>query len=319
MRTLIPGWLYISINMNNLNNMNNLIQNSYKTIPKLSKQAVQFLTQSDGLVFQLIGLILFLIFLNIGLIVHLLEIRFHRDLGRLILKDRLDILDSARLSVATAEKTLQMVESAPEPLHNRPYLVLSLTERRVWYKQDGIVLFTAPVATGSGKELDKEGGGTWKFETPRGRLIIQSKDENPVWVPPDWHYVEEAQKLNLSLVFLEQGQSLTVSDGSTITTTENDVIRIYPDGRQEIMKATEGDNIVVDGKLLVPPLGTTQRRYEGVLGYYRLNLGDGYAMHGTNDPNSVGNAVSHGCIRLLNEDMAKLYSMVTIGTPVYIY
>ena len=262
---------------------------------------------------------MFLILVDIGLLIHMLELRFHRDLGRLILKDRLDILESARLSVATAEKTLQMVESAPEPLHNRPYLVLSLTERRIWYKQSGIVLFTARVATGSGKELDKEGGGAWKFETPRGRLIVQSKDENPVWVPPDWHYVEEAQKRHLSLVYLEQGQSLDVSDGSTITVVDNNVIRIYPDGRQEIMKGTNGGDIVVDGKLLVPPLGTTQRRYEGVLGYYRLNLGDGYAMHGTNDPNSVGNAVSHGCIRLLNEDMAKLYPMVAVGTPVYIY
>ena len=40
---------------------------------------------------------------------------------------------------------------------------------------------------------------------------------------------------------------------------------------------------------------------------------------GTNQPASVGRAVSHGCVRLRNEDIAKLYAMVPVGTPVYIY
>ena len=42
-------------------------------------------------------------------------------------------------------------------------------------------------------------------------------------------------------------------------------------------------------------------------------------MHGTNQPDTVGRAVSHGCVRLRNEDIAKLYAMVEVGTPVYIY
>ena len=57
----------------------------------------------------------------------------------------------------------------------------------------------------------------------------------------------------------------------------------------------------------------------GGLGTHRLNLGNGYALHGTNQPASVGRAVSHGCVRLRNEDIAKLYAMVPVGTPVYIY
>ena len=99
----------------------------------------------------------------------------------------------------------------------------------------------------------------------------------------------------------------------------NDVVRVLPDGRRNVLQATDGREIVVDGKVLVPPLGTTQRRYEGVLGTHRLNMGDGYAIHGTNQPETVGRAVSHGCVRLRNEDIAKLYAMVPVGTPVYIY
>lgn len=50
-----------------------------------------------------------------------------------------------------------------------------------------------------------------------------------------------------------------------------------------------------------------------------LTASDGYALHGTNTPPSIGHAVGHGCVRLRNEDMAQLYDRVAVGTPVYIY
>ena len=183
-----------------------------------------------------------------------------------------------------------------------------------------MVLFSTEVATGSGKTMVKEGGASaWKFETPRGRLVVQSKEEAPVWAPPDWHYVEQSRKRGLGLLRLEIGQPLAAADGSLITVEGNDVVRVLPDGRRNVLQATDGREIVVDGKVLVPPLGTTQRRYAGVLGTHRLNMGNGYAIHGTNQPKTVGRAVSHGCVRMRNEDIAKLYAMVPVGTPVYIY
>lgn len=42
----------------------------------------------------------------------------------------------------------------------------------------------------------------------------------------------------------------------------------------------------------------------------------GYGIHGTNNPRSIGRAVSHGCIRLYNEDVIELYERTPIGTPV---
>jgi lipoprotein-anchoring transpeptidase ErfK/SrfK len=41
-------------------------------------------------------------------------------------------------------------------------------------------------------------------------------------------------------------------------------------------------------------------------------------IHGTNDPSSVGKDVSHGCIRLYNEDILDLSEYVAYGTPVSI-
>ena len=42
----------------------------------------------------------------------------------------------------------------------------------------------------------------------------------------------------------------------------------------------------------------------------------GYRIHGTNEPSSIGKAMSSGCIRMLNQDVAELYDNVQIGTPV---
>lgn len=41
-------------------------------------------------------------------------------------------------------------------------------------------------------------------------------------------------------------------------------------------------------------------------------------IHGTNDPSSIGRAVSHGCIRLRNRDIEHLVELLPLGTPVHI-
>ena len=52
------------------------------------------------------------------------------------------------------------------------------------------------------------------------------------------------------------------------------------------------------------------------LGVYRLELTlPMYALHGSNMPWGVGMQVSHGCIRLYNEDIAQLFRGVSVGTP----
>jgi lipoprotein-anchoring transpeptidase ErfK/SrfK len=43
-----------------------------------------------------------------------------------------------------------------------------------------------------------------------------------------------------------------------------------------------------------------------------------YRIHGTNAPNTIGQHVSSGCIRLVNEDVADLYSRVNVGTKVVV-
>lgn len=43
-----------------------------------------------------------------------------------------------------------------------------------------------------------------------------------------------------------------------------------------------------------------------------------YGIHGTNDPASIGRMVSHGCIRMYNQDVIELSTLVPIGTRVTI-
>lgn len=42
-------------------------------------------------------------------------------------------------------------------------------------------------------------------------------------------------------------------------------------------------------------------------------------IHGTTEPNSIGRAVSNGCIRMRNEAVMALFEQVPTGTPVYVY
>ncbi|TBN39418.1 L,D-transpeptidase [Paracoccus subflavus] len=42
-------------------------------------------------------------------------------------------------------------------------------------------------------------------------------------------------------------------------------------------------------------------------------------IHGTTEPNSIGRAVSNGCLRMRNEAVMALFDQVPIGTPVYVY
>jgi hypothetical protein len=230
-------------------------------------------------------------------------------------------LDSVQRDAAAAGDSLAAaLAMRGGPPGDTAYLVVSIAENRLWLKQRDSVLFTTRVATGTGGELKRIGSAAlWKFDTPRGRLSVERKDESPMWAPPDWHFVELAKKKKLRLVFLKPGKEVPTGDGSVITLSGQDVVRRSPDGREVPFDAREGREIVVGRTLIVPPLGTHQRRFAGVLGAFRLYLGDGYGIHGTDVPSSIGRSASHGCIRVRNEDIEVLYTLVPVGTPVFVY
>ena len=199
-------------------------------------------------------------------------------------------------SVAQMQEKVKQAEERQEELlpRNRPYLVVSLAERRVLYIQANDTIFRAPVAVGSGKTLVL-GGKTKRFQTPRGRMTITHKERDPVWVPPNWHYVEIARKNGMRLVDMSNASPGALAG--------------YPAGRVPIRGNT----------VIIPPWGSPQRKHTGVLGVAKLEMYDGYYFHGTDNEASVGTAASHGCIRMRRADILWMYDNVPLGTPVYIY
>jgi lipoprotein-anchoring transpeptidase ErfK/SrfK len=93
--------------------------------------------------------------------------------------------------------------------------------------------------------------------------------------------------------------------------------------------------VYIDGKYVEPAWtapGSIRRDYNKLpavipggspknpMGVAALTLSGGgqYAIHGTNQPNLIGGFVSHGCIRMYNEDIKDLYDRVSVGTEVIV-
>lgn len=180
------------------------------------------------------------------------------------------------------------------------------------------VLFTAPVAIGSGKTFEKD-GRTFTFDTPIGKRRVIGKERDPYWTPPDWHYYEIASTNKLELVFLKRGHPVTLADGRVLEVRGPEVGVTDLQGVWAPMVL--GEEIVFDDTLFVPPVDTNQRRSKGVLGPFKLDMGGGFLIHGVNrgTASSIGRALSHGCVRLPNDRLTELYPLVPVGTPVYIY
>jgi hypothetical protein len=81
----------------------------------------------------------------------------------------------------------------------------------------------------------------------------------------------------------------------------------------------------VEKGLRIPANDDPSRRIAGVMGNTAIYLGDGIAIHGTNNPGLLLNPdperrrISHGCIRLTNESARELFHLVDVDTPVLVY
>lgn len=196
-------------------------------------------------------------------------------------------------------------------------VVLDLFQRRLYAVSGTDTLLNTQVAIGRGTTL-KHDGRKWVFKTPRGTRSIIKKTPNPVWVPPDWHYVEVAQERGFELKPLKAGKPVMLKDGSWLE-VRGKRVGITPLGSTEFKQLPTDEEIVFDNTLFIPPLGSDHRRVEGELGRYSMSLGDGYMLHGTPHQWSIGTAASHGCVRMRDEDIAWLYDNVPVGTKVYIF
>jgi len=190
------------------------------------------------------------------------------------------------------------------------------------------VVFQARCSTGKGTAL-KTGDENHLFATPKGDFLVQSKEERPVWVPPDWYFIEEAQKRGLRTVRLQPGRpipmesetglALASSRGSSARQLELRRDRVVSVSGSTVRELPAGKLIRAGDAIVIPPYGTPQRRFESVLGAYRINIGGGFGIHGTDEPDRIGRSVTHGCVRLSDADIRALYALVEVGDEVVIF
>jgi len=117
------------------------------------------------------------------------------------------------------------------------------------------------------------------------------------------------------LVSLVDRQLAVMQDGEVIATFQVAVgadVTPSPAGEFKVVNRVENPTYYHPG--LVIPAGKNNP-----LGSRWLGLSEkGYGIHGTNAPGSIGHAASHGCIRLRNRDIERLFTLVNVGDTVKI-
>jgi hypothetical protein len=134
--------------------------------------------------------------------------------------------------------------------------------------------------------------------------------------------------LSLIQIFIDQRYEISHDYSSNAENSEYVIFIEIEDKTLYLLK----DNVcikkytIASGKSGFPsPLGCWRITEKGDWGegfggrWMGLNVTWGkYGIHGTSYEESIGSAASHGCIRMLNEDVKKLYAIVPVGTEVVI-
>ncbi|WP_341530700.1 L,D-transpeptidase [Nostoc sp. UHCC 0302] len=122
-------------------------------------------------------------------------------------------------------------------------------------------------------------------------------------------------KLGDRKVYVYRGGSLQASYPVAIGQPRPD--KQTPTGKFKVInmiKDPAWENPFVSHKEVIPP-GLNNPLGERWIGFWTDGK-DEIGFHGTYRRDSVGKAVSNGCVRMYNEDVRKLYELVKIGTPV---
>jgi hypothetical protein len=139
-------------------------------------------------------------------------------------------------------------------------VVVSLNDRQLWAIIGSDTLLKAAVAVSTDETLEYA-GRTWRFITPRGVRSVISKKENPVWIPPEWHYAEVAEEHGLKLAEMSPGKTV-LNDGRVLDVRENQVGVVDPTTGEFAYLPTD-EEVIFDSTLFIPPVGSLNRRIEG--------------------------------------------------------
>jgi L,D-transpeptidase ErfK/SrfK len=79
-------------------------------------------------------------------------------------------------------------------LQNQLHILVDTRANQLYLKKGLVLLWAADCSVGKGGILvDKKTGRRWEFVTPRGKFEVRSKIVKPLWVKPDWAFVETGE------------------------------------------------------------------------------------------------------------------------------
>jgi len=135
-----------------------------------------------------------------------------------------------------------------------------------------------------------------------------------------------------NLIFLKEGNRTILK---TVVSSGGGNILRDPSGKREWIFDTPRGEFEIKEKIPAPkwikpdwafieeeediPKNWEDRVEEGVLGDYALAFGNGYFIHGTLYKRLLGRNVTHGCIRVGDEDLETIYKLSRLGTKIYIF
>jgi hypothetical protein len=92
--------------------------------------------------------------------------------------------------LALNSKTEAVQADEKNALDRGRYAVLiDLDENMLYFMQGEMTLWAAPVGTGTGMRVITN-DNDWDFSTPTGRFQVKYKERDPIWIAPDWYFVE---------------------------------------------------------------------------------------------------------------------------------
>jgi YihY family inner membrane protein len=104
----------------------------------------------------------------------------------------LDVGDGVVYGTRALEREIRL--EAPLVDHDGPYVVVHLAENRVLILEGTEIVWSAPAGTGHGFQLEGQ-GREWTFTTPVGMMRVLRKEKDPVWIAPDWYYVQRGIRI----------------------------------------------------------------------------------------------------------------------------
>ncbi len=110
--------------------------------------------------------------------------------GWALLAGASEVVAQANRFASATDRVERTAPVEPNALDRGRYAILiDLDENRLYFKQGNETLWSAPVGTGTGMRVITD-SDDWEFSTPTGRFQIQYKERDPVWIAPDWYFVE---------------------------------------------------------------------------------------------------------------------------------